>query len=91
MTIGVICDKNNIFVSLHKKSFFCIYTIYLLQEQAQKLKYQQRALLYSIVALSLIRNILQTSSYLFPIQCIQNIPFLHSSIITHHFFLHFRR
>ena len=35
-----------------RKVFFCIYTIYLLQEQAQKLKYQQRALLYSIVALS---------------------------------------
>ena len=76
-----------------RKVFFCIYTIYLLQEQAQKLKYQQRALLYSIVALSYkARNILQTSSYLFPIvQCIQNIPFLHSTIITHHFFLHFRR
>ena len=71
MTIGVICDKNNIFVSLHKKSFFCIYTIYLLQEQAQKLKYQQRALLYSIVALSYKQEIfykLRVTSFL----CIQN-------------------
>ena len=83
MTIGAFCDKNNIFVSLYKKSFF----LHLLQEQAQKLRYQQRALLYSIVALSYKQEIfykLRVTSFLYNVY--KTYLFLHSTIITHHFF-----
>ena len=84
MTIGVICDKNNIFVSLHKKSFFCIYTIYLLQEQAQKLNTNKEPfLLY--VALSYKQEIfykLRVTPFLYNVYKTYLFYILQSSHIT---------
>ena len=60
-------------------------TIYLLQEQAQKLKYQQRALLYSIVALSYKQEIfykLRVTSFLYNVYKTYLFYILQSSHIT---------